>query len=372
MLPVAVDGAMAALESLQQAAQVGSGFRLVVVDCHMPDMDGFELAERIKRSPSLASAAIMMLTSAGHRGDAARCRKLSIAAYLLKPIRKAELLSAILAVLGQEPAASVPSLVTRYNLQEEFRKLRILVAEDNPVNQTIALRTLEKLGHSPRLASNGQEALSLLQQEKFDLLFMDVQMPETDGLTATRAIREDERQTGRHIPIIAMTAHAMRGDRERCLDAGMDGYVSKPVSTVEIQKAITKALNQPMITARIEPSHTPPCKADWDRDKALETLGGDEQLLKEVVKIFLEETPKLIARLQQGVQDSTPEIIERAAHSLKGQLGYLGLEAIAKVARELEEAGRNKQLARASQLLTILIREIAITTSVLSEVAKAY
>ena len=370
MQPTAVEGGELALQRLEASLAAESGFRLVLVDCHMPQMDGFQLAERINHAPNLSRPIIMMLPSAGQRGDAARCRELGIAAYLVKPIRKGELLAAILAVLGGQPAEPSPALVTRYTLQEAATKLRILVAEDNPVNQTIALRTLEKLGHLPKVAANGREALAALQRESFDVVFMDVQMPEMDGLAATRAIREEERRSGRHLPIIAMTAHAMKGDKERCLGAGMDAYVSKPVSTIEIQKAIAQALHLPRDPAQSLSSSS--SKQCWDRSKTMERLGGDEDLLREVVQIFLEETPKLMSTLQQGIENANPEIIERAAHSLKGQLGYLGLDEVAKLARELEEAGRRKELSRAAAMLSILTTEIARTTSAMDDVAKAH
>jgi len=180
----------------------------------------------------------MMLTSTGQIGDAARCRQLGIAAYLLKPIWKSELLSAILTTLGQDTAAP-RTLVTRHELRQAGRSLRVLLVEDNAVNQIVGLRTLEKLGHTAVLANNGSEALSLLSKQEFDLVLMDVQMPVMDGLTATRHIRATEKITGRHIPIIAMTARAMRGDREICIAAGMDGYIAKPVRLADLASALS-------------------------------------------------------------------------------------------------------------------------------------
>ena len=238
MQPTAADSGTEALDTMKQAETEGHGFRLAIIDGHMPGMDGFELAERIKSDPHLSDAMIMMLTSGGQRGDAARCRKLGIVAYLLKPIRKSELLRAILTVLGQQPDTPATDLVTRYSLSETRKNLRILVAEDNPVNQRVVVRMLEKMGHAPKVAQNGNEAISLVASESFDLVFMDVQMPQMDGLTATRKIRESETAKKTHIPIVAMTAHAMKGDKEHCLEAGMDGYVSKPVSSKQIEEAI--------------------------------------------------------------------------------------------------------------------------------------
>jgi two-component system, sensor histidine kinase and response regulator len=207
-------------------------------------MDGFTLAERIKGDPPLAGATIMMLTSAGQRGDAARCRELGVAAYLSKPIRQAELHTAMLSLLGRKQPTSEPSgLVTRHSLREgrSFAAARrVLVAEDNVVNQQLARRLLEKRGHQVVVAQNGREALEALGRHSFDLILMDVQMPEMDGFEATATIREREKISGSHLPIIAMTANAMKGDRERCMAAGMDAYVSKPVDSRELFEAIEK------------------------------------------------------------------------------------------------------------------------------------
>ncbi len=210
----------------------------------MPEMDGFALAEHIKKSPHAASAGatVLMLSSAGLRGDAARCRQLGIAAYLTKPFKQSELLDAILAALGPLPHEDAqPQLITRHSLREESPQgLRILVAEDNAVNQVLAVRLLEKRGHKVQIATNGKQALHFLQQADFDVVLMDVQMPEMGGLEATQAIREKEKRTGAHIPIIAMTANAMKGDDEECLRHGMDAYVSKPLNLAALFDAIGK------------------------------------------------------------------------------------------------------------------------------------
>jgi CheY-like chemotaxis protein len=228
-----------ALKMVQQADRAGSGFALLLVDAQMPDMDGFTLVERIRQQADLRKITIMMLTSVGQRGDAARCRELGIAAYLVKPIVQSQLLDAIFNVLGRkaEPAHPAP-LVTRHSLREGQRSLRVLLAEDNEVNQLLASRLLERHGHSVVVVSDGRKALEALEKQKFDLVVMDVSMPEMDGFEAAAAIRAKEGGTGSHIPIIAMTAHAMKGDRERCLAAGMDAYVSKPIQASELFQAI--------------------------------------------------------------------------------------------------------------------------------------
>jgi len=204
-------------------------------------MDGFGLVEQINVTPENAPAMIMMLTSGGRKGDAARCRELGIAAYLIKPVREAELREAILSVLHARQQPAPRPMVTRSSFRRDrnpARSLRILLAEDNRVNQNLATRLLEKRGHRVVVANNGKEALALLAGGIFDLVFMDVQMPEMDGLQATMAIRELEKVTGVHQPIIAMTALAMKGDKERCIAAGTDGYLSKPISPEQLDEAL--------------------------------------------------------------------------------------------------------------------------------------
>jgi PAS domain S-box-containing protein len=243
MSPTLTAGAAAALASMQEAQAAGKPFPLVIVDAQMPGMDGFTLAERIKLDPRLAGAIIMMLTSGGQRGDAARCRELGVSAYLTKPIGESDLLTATLQVLGKgEPAARQAQLVTRHSLGEGRKRLRVLVVEDSAVNQLFAKRLVEKQGHSAVLVASGREALEALERGTFDLVLMDVQMPDVDGLEAAAAIRQRERHTGAHLPIIAMTAGAMQGDKERCLEAGMDAYVSKPVNVNELFTAIERVM----------------------------------------------------------------------------------------------------------------------------------
>jgi two-component system, sensor histidine kinase and response regulator len=212
---------------------------------HMPKMDGFALVEQIRQRPELSTATIMMLTSAGHRGDAARCKELGVSAYLLKPIRQSELRQAIARVLGAEKPEGAIRLLTRYSLQdarEPGSSLKLLLAEDNLVNQRLAVRLLEKRGHRVAVAANGVEVLAALKKESFDVVFMDVQMPEMDGMEATAAIREEEKGTGEHVVVIALTAHAMKGDREKCLAAGMDGYLSKPIRPQELDDVLENYL----------------------------------------------------------------------------------------------------------------------------------
>jgi len=252
MKPVLVEGGRAALSILRQSQTQGTLFALVLLDAQMPEMDGFDVATEMKRDPQLAGAIIIMLTSAGLRGDAARCRQLGIEAYLPKPIKRADLLEAIKMVLGSQTRSDAfPSLLTLHSLRESRKRLKILLAEDNAVNQALAVRLLEKRGHTVTTAATGKAVLQALDQEQFDLILMDVQMPEMDGLEATTTIRQREKLSGKHIPIIAMTAHAMTGDKERCLEAGMDKYVSKPLHIRELFSAIESVSQAPLETVRV-------------------------------------------------------------------------------------------------------------------------
>jgi CheY-like chemotaxis protein len=245
MRPEEAENADRALKKLQQSRQAGQDFRLILLDANMPDMNGFQLVEEIKRLPDLSNILIMMLSSAGFRGDAARCRKLGVSAYLTKPVKQSYLLDAIMMALGTAPQKrAAPPLITRFSLQKARQTFSILLAEDNIINQKVAVRILENRGHMVKVANNGVEVLSALEKGSFDCILMDVQMPQMDGFQAATMIRKKEKETGRHIPIIAMTAHAMKGDREKCLESGMDDYIAKPIKPHEILKTVEQVVNQ--------------------------------------------------------------------------------------------------------------------------------
>ena len=243
MNPALVADAEQALEKLSAAQNANDAFGLILTDMRMPKMDGFDLVGHLKQSEVFSTPTIMMLTSGGQRGDAARCEELGIAAYLTKPVRQAELREAVIRVLYARQEGVVVPLITRYSLRDKvdfLKSLCILLAEDNRVNQKIALGLLEKRGHHAVLAVNGKEALEALTKDSFDLVLMDVHMPDMDGIEATIAIREKEKSTGLHQPVIAMTALAMKGDRERCLAAGMDGYLSKPIDLQQLDDLLAE------------------------------------------------------------------------------------------------------------------------------------
>jgi len=260
MQPVVAHSGEEALAVLERAHQQSNFFPLILVDLHMPGMDGFTLIERIRQhSPSPSE--IVMLTSSRHRTDAERCRALGVAAYLLKPIRQSELREALGRVLSarNHPAAEATTPSVSQETPASVQPLSILVAEDNAVNQRLIVRLLEKRGHSVKLAANGREALQFVEQESFDLVLMDIQMPEMDGLTATCRIRELEftSSTGRHLPIIALTAHAMKGDQERFLAAGMDGYLSKPLHPKELDEILAAQITSRSHSSTDQPSPGP-------------------------------------------------------------------------------------------------------------------
>jgi len=368
MRPVVAHGGSEALAIARAAHQNGEPFRLVLLDVCMPEMDGFEVAEKFRDDPMLRDATILLLTSAGRPGEAARCLELRISAYLLKPVMKADLLTAILTVLGHQSGlerAADPPLVTRHSIRESAIKRRVLVAEDNAINQALIMRLLANMGHSPVLAQNGKEAVSLASSEVFDLVFMDVQMPEMDGLAATRAIRQRETMDGTHLPIYAMTAHAMKGDRERCLESGMDGYLTKPIRFSDVERTLANLGTEAVLTT----TQNIPTPDRWNKVEALDRLGGDQELLQELIQIFLEESPKLLSKLQKAVSDSDAEAVMQCAHSVKGELSCLGGDDAAKAAQELETMGRNKTLAGSAEALVTFEREFAGVTLLLKDAA---
>jgi CheY-like chemotaxis protein len=242
MRPTSVDHSQEALARLAQARDLGVPFPLLLLDAMMPEIDGFILAAQIKQDPTLVKCIIMMLTSGSQRRDADRCHQLGIAAYLTKPIIPAELWDAMRMALGATSPTPVQALTIQDTVREPHRRLHVLLAEDNVVNQKLALHLLEKWGHTVTVVSTGKDVLTALAQQAFDLVLMDVQMPEMDGLEATAAIRVQERTTGTHMPIIAMTANAMQGDAEQCLAAGMDAYLAKPMRSADLYTAIEHLL----------------------------------------------------------------------------------------------------------------------------------
>jgi PAS domain S-box-containing protein len=339
-----------ALEALRQAVSEGEPYVLALLDVQMPEMDGFTLASKIKEDRRIRDTILMVLSSAGKPGDASRCRELDIAAYLMKPVKQSDLLEAILVALGRRKnRTKKAALITRHSLRESRQKLHILLAEDNVVNQKLVVRILEKRGDYVVVKNNGKEALEAFRRGPFDLIIMDVQMPKMDGFEATAAIRELEEASGGHVPIVAMTAHAMKGDRERCIEAGMDGYVSKPLKAAHLYEVIENLMTESkMASLKDEETASPRCV--FNREEALERIEGDEELLNEIVGLYLDDCPEIVFRIEEAVKGEDSESLERAAHNLKGALKNLGADASSEIAEELERCGRERDLGGVKDL----------------------
>ncbi len=385
--PTLADNGEAALQALSNARSNGSPFALVLTDARMPKMDGFTLAEHIQKDHHLAGATIMMLTLGGRRGDASLCRRLGVAAYLTKPVGQSELWEAIMSVIDASSRPNEPrTLVTRHTLREAhsmnsenfstFTGLRILLAEDNAVNQAVATRLLNKMGHEVVVAENGLQALAALEKQTFDLVIMDVQMPEMDGFEATAEIRKREKEQGGHQPIIAMTAHAMKGDRERCLAAGMDAYITKPVQRRDLYEAIEKVmvefaanrLARPVKVA--EQSLTQEKEEPFDYAAALDRLEGDQELLAELATLFLGGLPGKLAALRKAMDERDSKAVQEVAHSLKGEIGNFVAQSAFEAALRLETLGREDNFAPMDEAYRALEASIGALATALTSLTR--
>ena len=361
MKPAMADGGWTGLETMRQANAGGKPFPLILIDALMPDMDGFTLAERIKEDPALSGATIMMLTSGGQRGDAARCRKLGIAAYLHKPVKERDLLQAVLLALAPRRSRSRDAeLITRHTLRHERRQLRILLAEDDMVNRQLAEHLLKKFGHQVTSVSDGRKAFEAVQIsgfESFDVVLMDVQMPEMDGLEATAALRALEKGRLQRLPIIAMTAHAMKGDRSRFLHAGMDSYIAKPIQPQELVSVIEQAVPRPQEAAEGHPSK-PAAREVIDRKRALAVVDGDTELLCDLLRIFATEAPATMEKLRAAVEAHDAPAIQLAAHTLKGSVCNFGAGEAVQAALKLEAMAQNGDVQNVAKGFRSLQKEI--------------
>jgi two-component system, sensor histidine kinase and response regulator len=336
----AVENGTEALEMLDRKAAADEPYALAVFDAHMPGMDGFELAAKMGARPALAHTRCVMMTVMGQRGDAARCTELGIAAYLRKPIKEADLAETLIAAL--EPAGdAAPALITQHTLRERVRGLDILLAEDNAVNQKLVVRLLEGMGHRVAVVDNGALAVSKVEEHAFDVVLMDLQMPTMDGLTATETIRERERSGGKRTTIIALTANALKGDRERCLEAGMDDYLTKPIRKDALAEALGKWMgpNAPANPARMdEPFVATP--STFALDEALGRVSGDAELLRELVALVLEDTPPQLVALAGARERDDRAEIKRLAHAIKGAVSNVGARSMVAALQDLEAIAR--------------------------------
>jgi CheY-like chemotaxis protein len=360
MIPTLADSGAVALAEMQRAADTGHPYLLVLLDVMMPDMDGFGMAEQMQRIPALEGCPILMLSSAGQLQNAARCAELGIARCLLKPVKQSELRNAILRALAPD-AGEASETAAGADATARPRARRILLAEDGLVNQQVAVRLLELRGHKVTVVNNGLEALEALfgpTPASFDLVLMDVQMPEMDGMETTAAIRTHEQRTGTHIPIFAMTAHAMKGDRERCLAAGMDNYLTKPIQSRALYEAVegvTPAFAEEPVSAVPAESVTSE-PLDWKM--ALERVGGRKDLLREMAKLCIKECAKLLPQIDAAMTGGDMAKLRRFAHTIKGAVDWFGANDAVAAAWRLECMGQDGKVVDGTEAYRALEHEI--------------
>jgi CheY-like chemotaxis protein/HPt (histidine-containing phosphotransfer) domain-containing protein len=354
MKPTVVGDSASALDVLQQASPTGQRFDVVISDGQMPDVDGFMLARQIRKDRRLQRTPIVMLTSAARPDDVARCRRIGIDAYLVKPVKHSDLLDALVTLFGVARRRVQRAAATG---KRPRRALHILVAEDNLVNRTLVTTLLRKRGHKVTAVENGRAAVETIDAlpRGFDVALMDVQMPEMSGLEASEAIRDREGATGRRLPIVALTAHAMQGDRERCLDAGMDGYLSKPIDVDELVATVERfgGGKPPSPRAASRPS-SKAAPAVFDQRAALAHTGGDRRLLEEMIALFRSDSPSYMRRIGTAVKRRDGEALRMAAHGLKGALATVGSSRGRELCAELEGLGKAHRFADAATKLVRL------------------
>ncbi|MCG6158214.1 response regulator [Rubinisphaera margarita] len=354
-----VESGRKAIELLRDRVRNDEPIPLILSDVNMPEMDGFELVHHLRGIEGLEETRIIMLTSGGRAGDIARCEDLGIDGHMMKPVKQSELLESILEAVGRNVEA-VPESETKPD-HERIPPLQILVAEDGLANQLLARSLLTKWGHTVTIASNGKLALEQWRQYQFDLILMDVQMPEMDGLEATRAIREEEQKSGEHILIIAMTARAMQGDREKCLDAGMDEYVSKPVRKNELHAVLVPLFGDKDPSTDLNNTGPPAANnnvlakstvVNWDH--VLRVVDGDEDLLQALILTCLDELPKLSAGLVESIESHNATEARRYAHTIKSAGRNFGANRLQESAQAVEHAAAEQNLEEAGRLLDSL------------------
>jgi len=358
----AVESGPRGLALLQQASASGTAYDLAILDMKMPEMDGLALARAIKQEKALARVPLVLLTSFGQRGHGAEAARIGIAAYLTKPVDEADLYDCLVEVLDEARAGRAAQLVTRHSLREQRPPVaaHVLVAEDNEVNQKVAARILEKLGYSVELAENGKEALAACARRRYDAVLMDGQMPGMDGYEATRRIRERETRGGRRVPIIAMTASAMKGDKEKCLEAGMDDYITKPVTPEKLEAVLKTWVGTATTPAeRAAASAAPPAELlDENVVQSLMSVDDDGTLMDEIVATFLRIAPARLAAIRKAAKGNAA-MLEREAHSFLGSCGNIGASRMAQLCARLEVLGRSGSTEGAAELARTLEAELA-------------
>jgi CheY-like chemotaxis protein len=355
MRPALAAGGEQALEEMRQQAALGAPFPLVLLDAGMPQVDGFDVASAIKAAPELNSASVMMLSSSDFSAEIARCNELGVTCFVRKPVKQSELFDAIVTAANVAPRpAAVASEDTALLLASQPRKLNVLVAEDHPVNQVLIAAILNGRGHSFSIANNGLEVLRLLERAPgehppFDVVLMDGQMPAMDGYQATREIRRRERATGQHLRIIAVTANAMKDDRDKCMAAGMDDYVTKPIDADQLLERLESASRAPARGGVVEVAAAAPAPATrkaFAVEAALQRARGKRTLLRQLVQLLLQDLPQALAELESALAANDARLVERTAHRLRGAAFTVCAEPLAAAASELEQAARNAGFAR--------------------------
>ncbi len=348
------------MEVLQRHHTEGRDVRLIVTDVQMPQMDGLSLAENIRRQSAFSTIPIILISSSVQQGEPSRCRALGHSAYLSKPVQPSELFDAMLDMLSiKKPAAQTKAMRTAEATSARKRAMKILLAEDNAVNRKLAKTLLEKHGYTVVNAENGREALEVLGREQIDLILMDMQMPVMDGFEAMRAIRESERDSGKHIRIVALTAHAMKGDRARCLEAGADDYVTKPIRTTELLAALDRSEAGAPVGEVAAGSASAAPGAILDVQRALQRLDGDSELLEELATLFADEGVKNIRDIHEAFAAADAKLLERLAHTVKGASANIGAASLSHAALVLEELARSGDLTNAAEKIAALERELA-------------
>jgi two-component system sensor histidine kinase/response regulator len=358
MKPTVVDSGASAIEEMTRARGANAPYELVLLDAMMPGMDGFALAEKIQEQPALAGATVMMLSSAMQGATAERCGALGISGWLTKPVAQSGLLDAILSAMGTNPEEqkferdSVPA--------EQLQPgLRILLAEDNVINRAVATGILEKQGHSLVHAANGREVVRAFETASFDLIFMDVQMPEMDGFQATGRIREIEAASGSRVPIIAMTAHAMAGDRTRCLAAGMDDYIAKPLRKEDTLKVLERwrGLTSANDDSKQSTELSRPERSFYSREELLRQCDDDDELMGRLIGLFQENTPQLLDHIRDSVARRGSRDLVQSAHALSSSLGAFGADNALHLTRELETQANQQHYEHTDRTFAALERE---------------
>jgi CheY-like chemotaxis protein len=317
------------------------------------------VASHLKHDPHLHGTTVILLTSAGHTEDMARAKSLGAAASVAKPVKQSDLWDAIITALHVAGGQKARPSVAQRRSRTAQHPLRILLAEDNPVNQEVAVHLIERRGHSVIVAENGREAVEAIERHKFDLVLMDVQMPEMGGLEATRVIREKEKGSGHHLPIIAMTAHAMQGDREQCIESGMDGYLAKPIDPKTFLQTVEGISARSVGSESAENEETAGLAGALDGKALLARFSGNRKLLRNIVKTFREDCPRMMGRIRAALTARDAVALADGAHALKGSIGNFGDSAALETTREMEKAARQGKLDGTWELYATLEDQIA-------------